>query len=357
MRQIDKIAEEQFDGDVYKAIEYVYETYAHEKNPIMDKIYSEFTQKEREIACEVIKNMAIKKTGQKAVDDIYESVNIMERLHMSDEEILSSEKNPFGKTIIKYVILMLCVISVPLILMFFTKNLNIKLFGIELDKILSLVPMIGITPIAIKLGPAINNYCDFKRLKKYLLALDNGGKVSLQSFRISWISCIFLGISIIMFAYAVGDLNTLKDYKNNGTMVSATICDVDWDKAHENFEVTFIYEHMGKEYSYIVENYHGGHKMGKTVDAYIYPDKPENLYLPAGNLFIGFFMFFLAVLFSWVENGLKKNHLPGGILVEGVLMCVTGLFYGLNSWLYAGMALSVFMLIIILLRNLKGRND
>ena len=147
----------------------------------------------------------------------------------------------------------------------------------------------------------------------------------------------------------------MKDYKENGVKVEATSYDVEWYNNNEDFDVYYSYEYQGKEYSHTIRNFHGGHKTGKTIEAYIYPESPDKLYVPARNLFVAFFMFMLTVLFSWVENSMKKNHLAGGFLFEGLLMTLAGAYYGLNSWLIAGIIISAVMFIIILFRNIKKK--
>ena len=113
MREIEKIANEKFDGDIYKAIDFVYRNYAKESNPYMDKIYSEFTQQELEMSAQVVRNLAIERSGKNKVKKFEKAVGIMNSLNLSDEEIIRAKENPYKKRLVKSLISMFLVVVVP----------------------------------------------------------------------------------------------------------------------------------------------------------------------------------------------------------------------------------------------------
>ena len=69
-REIEKLANEKFNGDIYAAIEYAYRTWGKESNERMDKIYNEFTDEDKKIASEVIRKLATEKYGKNALKSI-----------------------------------------------------------------------------------------------------------------------------------------------------------------------------------------------------------------------------------------------------------------------------------------------
>ena len=157
MREIEKIAKEMFDGDIYKAIDYVYRNYAKESNPYMDKIYGEFTQQELEMSSQVVRNLAIERSGKKKVEKFEKSIGIMKSLNLSDDEIANSKENPFKKAMIISIISMLIVIVVPLLLYLAVDN--------STQKWIESVQVVLIGIVAYSLADSTRKFFLFKKAK------------------------------------------------------------------------------------------------------------------------------------------------------------------------------------------------
>ncbi len=154
MREIEKLANEKFDGDIEKAIDYAYRNWGSTINDRMNKIYSEFTKEELQIACKVIRNLAIERSGKKAVESFEKSIGYMKLLNMSDEEIINAPDNPY----IKPCALSVALLVIAIVFGVFTNNKTIA-------EILIAVSSVSLVPNLIKCF-------QFNRAKK-LLTKDN----------------------------------------------------------------------------------------------------------------------------------------------------------------------------------------
>ena len=167
MREIEKLANEQFNGDIPAAIEYVYRNHAQNKNSYMDKIYSEFTKEELRMAAEILVKMTKERCGENVVHNIFKAEKLISRLDMTIEEILGADKNPFKKKCILALCCLVLTVIVPVLV--------IKFFNItdaENQKILYQWQSIIIGIIAIDLGPCIIKFFQFKKAKKLLESLE-----------------------------------------------------------------------------------------------------------------------------------------------------------------------------------------
>ena len=90
----------------------------------------------------------------------------------------------------------------------------------------------------------------------------------------------------------------------------------------------FKYTYDGKEYSYVNRNYPGGTKIGKEAEAYIYPEKPEELFLYYSSSFAVYLMLTGALFFLWMGNGYRRSILIAGLLTEGIVAMSLGFFAG-----------------------------
>jgi len=164
MREIEKIAKEKFDGDIYKAIDFVYRNYAKESNPYMDKIYREFTQQELEMSSQVVRNLAIERSGKKRVEKFEKSIGIMKSLNLSDDEISKAKENPYKKSMITSIISMLIVIFVP--------GLLCLAVDVATQKRIESVQVVLIGIVAYKLAESVRKFFLFKKAKRALDDID-----------------------------------------------------------------------------------------------------------------------------------------------------------------------------------------
>ena len=160
MREIEKIANEKFNGDIYKAIDFVYRNYASEENSLMDKIYSEFTQQELEMSAQVVRNLAIERSGKKKVKKIEKSIGIIKSLNLSDDEIIAAKENPYKKRMVISLISMFLVIVVPFLLYTFVNN--------SIQKWIESAQVILIGLLAVELADSIRKSYLFRKAKSIL---------------------------------------------------------------------------------------------------------------------------------------------------------------------------------------------
>ncbi len=108
-------------------------------------------------------------------------------------------------------------------------------------------------------------------------------------------SIAFLIFSFISFAFSKDERETWKYLEENGVLVEAVITDVVPLPDLENHEVYFTYEYNEREYTFMVYNYSGGRAVGTAIEAYIHPEKPEELIVYDGGSSYFFFIFFLVL--------------------------------------------------------------
>ncbi|MCH5187494.1 MAG: hypothetical protein J1F63_03770 [Oscillospiraceae bacterium] len=171
-REIEKLANEKFNGDIAAAIEYVYRdsglaTYKNEK---MDKLYSELTKEELEIAYNVVMKIAEDKVGKKGVKSATKGAELAGSLNISPEEIAEAETNPFSSAIKVDIIALIAIAFVPILIEYALKDSEVMF---SISKLLDMIQGIGITLMAIKCGTDLVSYFKFKRAKKLLAPLDD----------------------------------------------------------------------------------------------------------------------------------------------------------------------------------------
>ncbi len=110
LRKIDKLATEQFEGNIGKAIEYVMRTMS--ESPELNEYVKEFTQGECTFASNVLYDMAEEKHGKGYVKENIKFAYNLEQLEMSEADIRSSEKNPFVQNIKRDSLILLCAVIV-----------------------------------------------------------------------------------------------------------------------------------------------------------------------------------------------------------------------------------------------------
>ena len=162
MREVEKLAQEKFDGDIYKALDYAYRNWGSTVNERMTKLYSELNKEELKMASQIIRNLAIERSGKDKVEKFEKSIGILKSLNLNDDEIAKSKENPFKIPMIVSIISLLLAIIVPLLLYQAVDN---RIRGwIESAQIV----LIGI--FACKIADKIRKYFLFKKAKQ---ALDN----------------------------------------------------------------------------------------------------------------------------------------------------------------------------------------
>ena len=97
MRIVDKLTVEQFNGDKKAAIYYMYKNFGSKEtaNDYMRQFYRELNKEELRMAAEVIRQLAVERSGLEAVEKFEKSVSTMKSLNLTDEEIMNAEKNPY----------------------------------------------------------------------------------------------------------------------------------------------------------------------------------------------------------------------------------------------------------------------
>lgn len=160
MREVEKLAQEKFNGDIYKALDYAYRNWGSTVNDRMSKLYSELTKEELKMAAQIIRNLAIERSGKDKVEKFEKSIGIMKSLNLSDDEITKAKENPFKKSMIISIISMLIVIVVPLLLHLAVDNATQK--WIESAQVI----LIGI--FASKLADSVRKSFLFKKAKQGL---------------------------------------------------------------------------------------------------------------------------------------------------------------------------------------------
>ena len=82
----------------------------------MRKLYSELTKEELKMAAQIIRNLAIERSGKDKVEKFEKSIGIMKALNLSDDEILAAKENPHKKPMLISLLLLLLVIGVPFLI-------------------------------------------------------------------------------------------------------------------------------------------------------------------------------------------------------------------------------------------------
>lgn len=168
MRIVDKLTVEQFNGDKKAAIYYMYKNFGSKEtaNDYMRQFYGELNKEELRMAAEVIRQLAVERSGLEAVEKFEKSVSTMKSLNLTDEEIMNAEKNPYKAKIGKNFLKLLLVNGGLLGLTALLPNLGGNTAGIE--NVATTIASICTTGLAIDSGSNIMKYFKFKNAKKVL---------------------------------------------------------------------------------------------------------------------------------------------------------------------------------------------
>jgi len=243
-------------------------------------------------------------------DEYYES-----NLNMSEDALLSYEENPYKKGAVKALGVVAAAIFGPLLLAYLLKDTDVMIFGLYVKNIckgLSILLGMWALPTEWK---KFADFFEFERSKKVALSRKKGEKKPLLLPRFNIISILFMLLAVVVTVGVFKDIHTLNEYKKNGVPVNAVSYHVERD-GDDNY-VYFKYTYEGKEYSYVKANYPGGTKIGNEVEAYIYPDNPEDLFIYYSNTFAIYIMLTGALFFLWMGNGYRKSILLASLLIEG----------------------------------------
>ena len=159
MREVEKLAQEKFDGDIYKALDYAYRTWGSKDtvNDRMRKLYSELTKDELKMAAQIIRNLAIERSGKEKVEKFEKSIVVMKSLNLSEDEIANAKENPYKKPMFISIISMVIVIFVPLLLYQAIDN--------SVQKWIESVQVILIGIFAFELADSLRKFFLFKKAK------------------------------------------------------------------------------------------------------------------------------------------------------------------------------------------------
>ena len=254
-------------------------------------------------------------------DEYYET-----DLNISDKAILMYEENPYKNKAIKSMIIILLSIFGPMLLSYLLRDSKIMILGLYLKNICSALPIILGFWTLCKGWSDIANFFEFKRAKKILISKQQGNKKPFLFPRMNILSLLFLLLTVVVLVSTFQDINTLNDYKKNGVAVNAVSYKV--EEEGDDHYVYFKYTYDGKEYSYMKMNYPGGTKIDNEVEAYLYPDKPEELYLYYSSSYAVYIMLTGALFFLWMGNGYKKSLLAACFLIEGCVAMGLGVAAG-----------------------------
>lgn len=158
-----KIADEQFDGDIQQAVIHILHTYANEE---LNVYIHEWGPEESRLALNHMWESAQEKLGEKGIKDCLKNAVLLEELEMTEEDVLSAP-NPFKKKIWKQLgVLAAACVGVPVVLGLFTDWFSTAetvcqwvLLGLS----------VFITFQATTIGAFIIKSVKFARLKKRLL--------------------------------------------------------------------------------------------------------------------------------------------------------------------------------------------
>lgn len=123
MREFDKLANEKFQGNVKETIHYL----LFNKDGFKYTDYSdELTKKETAIALKyMMLSMQKAHGGKKEFNKALLQNKKLESLKMTKNEVLFAPENPFSRKLKKQLLLLLCVILLPLILVFIFKKIGV----------------------------------------------------------------------------------------------------------------------------------------------------------------------------------------------------------------------------------------
>ena len=116
------------------------------------------------MSSQVVRNLAIERSGKKRVEKFEKSIGIMKSLNLSDDEISKAKENPYKKSMIMSIISMLIVIFVP--------GLLCLAVDVATQKRIESVQVVLIGIVAYKLAESVRKFFLFKKAKRALDDID-----------------------------------------------------------------------------------------------------------------------------------------------------------------------------------------
>lgn len=116
------------------------------------------------MATQIIRNLAIERSGKEKVEKFEKSIGIIKSLNLSDDEISKAKENPFKKPMIVSIVSLLIVIIVPLLLYLVVDAAT--------QKWIESVQVVLIGVVAYKLAESIRKFFLFKKAKHILDDID-----------------------------------------------------------------------------------------------------------------------------------------------------------------------------------------
>lgn len=159
MRELDKIANEYYDGDTLKAIKGFFEN-----QQCIDSYVSEFTKEEAEYAyCLIMDDMAEKNGGRKQLGKKFAREIQLQQMNLTEEEILNAKKNPYKSNLLKSFLKLLLIEGGVISVALAGNKINID------SSTLGILASTLTTMVSMDLANSILAYSKFKKIKKQLM--------------------------------------------------------------------------------------------------------------------------------------------------------------------------------------------
>lgn len=172
-REIDVLAEEMFDGDVKKTLQYHFDN-----NMSIEKYVKELNKEEAFFVLDWTRSVAYKAAGGKEAffDLAYYDLKVqpcLDAMNATEEEFRRMEKNPFVlKSLKKISILLIATILITVIAVMLKTNF--------IGKIVACILPVFIGAFSLNIAEDIKNIFKFKKAKKYLAEIDAKQKTKLD---------------------------------------------------------------------------------------------------------------------------------------------------------------------------------
>ena len=155
MRELDKIANEYYDGDTKKAIKGFFL-----KQQCISNYIDEFTPEEAEFAFSlVLEDMAKQYGGKEKLGKKWARSMTLEQLDLTEKEVLEAEENPYKTDVLK-AFLKLLLAEAGVIILSLIGNFDKTFLGLAFSSVTTIFSM--------NLAGGIMRYFQFKKIKKQL---------------------------------------------------------------------------------------------------------------------------------------------------------------------------------------------
>ncbi|MBE6956573.1 MAG: hypothetical protein E7450_03880 [Ruminococcaceae bacterium] len=170
LREIDVLANEMFDGDMTKTVRYIMKELPPER---VEQYTKEMNSTEAAYALNVLYDTAVEEHGEGHVKRTISLNWLLEQLNMTQEELETTKKNPYGVKVGKALLTVLAAVVVVGVAL----GLNARFFENETIKSLAAAGgSIVVTMKAMGLAGEIMLYIQFARAKRMLKKLNEAPK-------------------------------------------------------------------------------------------------------------------------------------------------------------------------------------